>query len=315
MMKKLIILFTFLAIAVGSSAFATQTRTMVMGWNDGIMVDDYNVFRFYGRTLNYPNIVVAEFSNDYYYNDFFRPQGDGFVGEEFYNLGIHWEFNEDNPWVLGTYVSTEAPLIPETFSGFDLSPSWSGNISNLQNRRIDLVYGRTISDMNFGFLFDYNRSSYKSDVEENDFEQAFNYYRVGLGLTEALSGQWDVALTFGFGSWTDKNTDGEDNSEPDGFYDLTAEGRYFMVQNPKITFVPHGKFQIGKRGAKWGLQEIEASETMTMFEAGWGMHYVTGPNLLAVIDAGVMYMNTKFETTTADTTTEDKSTTLTLPYI
>jgi hypothetical protein len=302
-------------IALGASAYATQTRTMVMGWNDGIMVDDYNVMRFYGRTLNYPNLVIGEFSQYYYYYPEVSRSGDGFEdGQGFYNFGIHWEFNEDNPWVLATYVSTEAPLYPSDFFGDLIVPSWS--IGGLQNRRIDLIYGRKLGDMNFGFLIDYNTSSFTQEETDNEFEQAFSYYRFGAGLTEGLSGQWDVALTFGFGSWTDVNSAGETVSEPDGYYDVTAEGRYFWVQNPKITLVPHAKIMMGKRGAKYGDEgDFTASETGTMFDGGMGMQYVTGPDLLAVIDFGVNYTSGKYEESDGEETFEEKYTSIALPYI
>ena len=195
---------------------------------------------------------------------------------------------------------------------------------DLQNRRIDIVYGRTISNMNFGFMFDYNRSSYKGKDTttagvESQLEQSGQYYRFGFGLTEALSGQWDVALTFGFGTWTEKDFFGETLSEPDGLYDLTLEGRYFMVKSPKLTFVPHAKLTIGKRGAKYpmgeGNPDAKVSESLTEIELGWGMHYVTGPGLLAVMDLGFWYQGLKYEESYDDYDYEEKWTSYMIPYI
>ena len=88
--------------------------------------------RYHGRRLQreavlrpyveLPNIAVAEFCNygDYYYESL----ADGY-SQQFYELGVHWEFNEDNPWVLGTYISNEDPLLPVTFSGEELTQNWS----------------------------------------------------------------------------------------------------------------------------------------------------------------------------------------------
>lgn len=315
-MKKLTVLLAVMLIAMGATAYATQTRTMTMGNNDGIMVDDYNMMRFYGRTLNYPNIVTGEFYNDrLYYSK--EKDADGYAPYySFYNLGVNWEFNEDNPWVLGTYISTEMPYRPVDFDGSNLTYSGLGQLGD--NHRIQLLYGRKLSNMNFGFMLDYNNASYKREDSTNKLDQSFSYYRFGAGLSEATSGQWDVAVTFGIGTWTDKNTQDSTVSKPDGFYDLTAEGRYFWVQNPKITFVPHVMVAMAKRGATYPLNSSDSarSQTMTNLGAGIGMQYVTGPDLLAVIDFGIDYYKLKEKfTNSADTTSENNFTSIYLPYI
>jgi len=90
-MKKALILAIGLLMLFSISSFASETRTLVMGDNNMIMVDDYNIFMFPGRVNNYPNLALGEFDYNF--------------GNEFYDFGITWQFNDDNPWVLGTFVS------------------------------------------------------------------------------------------------------------------------------------------------------------------------------------------------------------------
>ena len=317
-MKKFVIMFAVMMIALGASAYATEVRTMTMGLNDGIMVDDYNVFRFYGRILNYPNIATAEFSSYDYIDKASTVYGER---DEFYKFGVNWEFNQDNPWVLGTYVSTEYPVMPPIYYYYDYYlPLDMGDMSN---RKLDLLYGRTLSNMNFGLHLNYNQMGYKDKDPGSQAQQSLHYIQVGAGLTEALTGKWDVAATFGFGGWTDKDPDGVKESEPDGYYDLTLEGRYFWVQNPKITFVPHASVWMNKSGFK-SYYEGELDETHTLsetaFELGMGMNYVTGPDLLAVLDFGFTYVNDKFEheyviNEDSTATYEVKTKYLYLPYV
>ena len=85
-------------LVITASAFATETRTMVMGNNNMIMVDDANIFTFPGRVYNYPNLALGEISDN--------------TRDCFYNMGITWQFNDDNPWVLGTFLSTAPSYIP-----------------------------------------------------------------------------------------------------------------------------------------------------------------------------------------------------------
>ncbi|MCP4685868.1 MAG: hypothetical protein GY867_10545 [bacterium] len=346
-MKKFAIVTMMFLLALSASSFATQTRTEVMGFNDGIMVDDYNVFRFPGRTFNYPNLVVGEFSIFEY--DYRMAQGAAVADPEdgsyqhFYDFGVNWQFGDENPWVLGTYISTLEPMEPEGYNGSDL---WNQNLGWSQNRRINLIYGRQLGGHNFGFGFEYIRGGRERDnarawVPDQDSvvtdvsKETFGYYKFSFGLTEGTSGKWDVALNVAFGTWTDEDMYGFTQTEPDGYLDLSAEGRYFWVKSPKVTLVPHAGFAIGKRGANnygfWTNPDTALYEsdnwnekhTLFAFEGGMGMHYTSGPDLLAVMDVGFRYSKVKDEgdyitkPDGVDYATSDvfQNTTLTLPYL
>ena len=349
-MKKFAIGILIALMLMSVSAFATQQRVHVMGDNDMIILDDYNVKRFPGRINNYPDLALGEFS----------PGGDGFFDNEFYEFGVHWQFNEDNPWVLGTYISTWPRFGPTAHARFPNSSEVElANLNFLFNheffeskssdlaggpgdfgvpRRIELIYGRQLGGHNFGFSLDIVRASREFERDSLTIapntpgvfaKQSFSQFTFGLGLTEGTSGQWDVALNFLIGSWTDENAAGLEVTKPNGYFDAYLQGRYFWVRNPKVTLVPHAKVAIGKRGVD---ENIYFSNTDTLLyvdtweskrtaiDLGIGMNYTTGPDMLAVLDFGFMLNSVKWEFTDTDTSStsfneEEKYTTLMAPYV
>jgi len=300
-MKKVVIAILGLLTLAAASSFATQTRTLVMGENDMIMVDDYNIFRFPGRVNNYPNLAMGEFAD-----------------ESMYNFGITWQFNEENPWVLGTFVSYYPQFGPVNFDGFDMADfdyygyPWfnywyeydaaPGNVDELSSdypRRMHIIYGRKLGGHNFGFSAEVVRASWEAQedsgaVWSDDInpKQSFNQYTFGLGLTEGTSGKWDIGLSFMTGSWTNEAPNGDKINEPSGFMDLSLNGRYFWVRNPKVTLVPHAMIGTGKRGVEYlgdpdnADDNIKAEWSGMMFDLGMGMNYSPAPNILAVVDFG-----------------------------
>lgn len=297
-MRKILVAAVGLVMLMSLSSFASETRTLVMGDNDRILVDDGNIFRFPGRVNNYPNLAIGEFGN----------------GDELYNFGITWQFNDDNPWVLGTFISDLGPVGPTWTDGSGMV-SWDGGIPS--NRRINLLYGRQLGGNNFGLHIDMVKGSWElasdtSGVTTNESRESFRQYLFGFGLTEATSGQWDVAVNILFGSWTNEDALGNKENEPDGYSDFWLEGRYFMVRNPKVTLVPHAMVGFGKRGLKqydhagenWQVigtgpdpltLDLTDKHSSTTIDLGIGMNYTPGPNLLAAFDFGMMYTKVKME--------------------
>lgn len=306
-MKKLLLIAAVFTLLFSLSANATETRTLVMGENNMIMMDDANVWLFPSRINNYGNLATAEFSWD---------------DDDMYNFGINWKFNDDNPWVLGTYFSTEGDASPYTYTGVPLfssyfydapgAPAYYGPA--LSSRSLDLLYGRNLGGFLFGFGFGLNNSSYTSEAENNDAEASFSQYIFSLGLT-SQAGTWDVAAHIGLGNWTNKDPDGEEISEPDGYSDIMVLGRYFHKYNQTITFVPHASVHFGSRGATYNQDvvpgAIDYKESRTAFELGAGMNYTPVTNVLAVIDLGFQYEKIKAEEAGAD---DENLTTTRLPY-
>jgi len=308
-MRKMLIALLGLAILASASAFATSTRTLVMGDNNMIMVDDNNMSLFPGRVNKYPNLALGEFA---YYN-------------QMYSFGVTWQFNETNPWVLGTFISEQPGFGPQDFTGSDLArfPNWFYNFgfghfyngpytSYSEPRRVQLLYGRQFGGYDFGVSLDVVRYGWKADQDStvnihlsNKAKQNFHQYTLGLGLTEATTGKWDLGLQVMFGGWTNEYDTGDKINKPKGFMDISVAGRYFMVRNPKLTFVPHIQAGTGKRGVEnydnpndgvfairrdsvWTMEN-----SLTMIDLGAGFNYTPGPNMLAVFDVGFMYMMNK----------------------
>ncbi len=295
-MKKAIIFALAFVMVIGVSAMATETRTVVMGQNNHIMLDDANVWLYPSRINNYPNIATAEANWDY---------------DDMYNVGVNWKFGEENPWVLGTYFSTNGEYLPISYSG-DLL----GNIDYLggyyypetaakqqyitygTGRSFDLLYGRKLGTFNFGFGFGYNNASVKSEFANDQTEESFSQYTFSLGITPD-AGNWDVAAHIAMGSWTDKDAQGADESESDGYSDIALLGRYFHKMNNTVTLVPHAMVGFGSRGEKYtGVHADDGEdykETLTMFEFGAGINYTPVTNVLALLDFGFSYSKLKAE--------------------
>lgn len=272
-----------LILVLAVSAMATDTRVMTMGNNNNVLLDEANIWLYPGRVIEYPNLAVGEFDSD-----------------GFYNFGINWKFNNDNPWVLGTYFSTMPAYVPTDNYGDAVIPF--AGLDTLDNRRLDLFYGRSLGGNNFGMHFGYIQSSadYEETTPVNQTNESMSYYNFDFGMTEA-AGLWDVALSVGFGTWANDAADGSVSSEPDGFYNFGAIGRYFMQRGPNYTFIPHVGFMYDKIGVKDDAGSMFYKNTM--MDAGFGMNYTPSNNVLAVCDFGFMYGKYKEEFDPADGST------------
>lgn len=271
---------------ISSMVSASNTRVMTMGDNNNILLDEANIWLYPSRINEYPDIAVAEFGD-----------ADGF-----YQLGVNWKFNKDNPWVLGTYFSG-AETYPYGIPDFDLD-------NMLPMNRMDLFYGRKIGNNNFGMHLNLWHAS--SEYEATNDKESFSKFDFTFGLTEE-TGLWDVALNVALGSWTNEAASTPEN-EPDGFYTFGAQGRYFMQQGPDYTWIVHAGMMYDKFGVKYAADETEKVTEMIL-DAGIGLNYTPSNNVLAVIDFGLMLDKAKFEAESGGTTTETKFDNTVLPYM
>jgi hypothetical protein len=226
-MKKLIILTLALCLIMASVSFATQTRSLTMGDNHLILTSDDNIWDFASRLNDYPNLAVGEF---------------GFGINSFYQFGVHWQFNEEKPWVLATYFDNAANFsLP--FGNPVGTPS--------QNRRIHALYARMLGTNKFGARVSiYSSSDKAADTSGTSFDEALSWYELSLSLTSE-DNSWDVAATFGTGSWTDKLDADTIWSEPDGVMAFDVLGRMFWGNGTTYTYVPHLQFSYVKQGEAW----------------------------------------------------------------
>ncbi len=304
-MKKLLTIVSIMMLLMISSAFATDTRTMTMGDNGNVLVDNANMFSYYGRTFNYPNIATGEIAT-----------GSG-LGE----FGINWKFGGDNPWVLGTYFSSEELSLPSAVNWDELDVLGA----DIADQRIGIYYGRMLNNMNFGFHFGYKATSWSSDAVSNDAEEKFGEFTVGFGLTEA-TGKWDLAAAVSLGSITDQDS-AYTATDKDSWTGMSLMARYFHEMNPTMTVVPHVGIATSKNSVIYDPAPVAPTVSTsweskeTMYEIGIGLNYTPSSNVLAVADLGFQVMSDETTDVTSDggdpavlTTVNMKETYTSMPY-
>ncbi|MEE8577436.1 MAG: hypothetical protein V3T31_09290 [candidate division Zixibacteria bacterium] len=308
-MKKALVFTAVLLLLISASSFGTETRVLTMGDNNLVLLDDANIWLFPSRVFEYSNLAVGEFSN----------QG----GNDFTQFGIHWKFGSDNPMVFGTYFTDLPAEEPGDLAGGDLVPF---DTTLLNNRRIDFFYGNELGDFKFGSRFSIYCSGQEWDEATPAIDQSkelFRYLDFDFGLTPS-SGSWDLAVNVAFGTWTDEGVDGQAETEPDGFTEMSVLGRHFWQRGPDYTFVPHVSFFHLKRGiinhvvdADPGTTEdLIDNYTLTGFDLGFGLNYTPASNVLAVCDLGFLYEKWKHERqdNLASTSGEETFSSTSLPY-
>ncbi len=339
-MKKLLIITFTLLLLMSASLMATGTRVGTMGDNNMILLDDANIWMFPSRINDYPNMAVAEFSDNY--------------NTEFGRFGIHWQFNEENPCVLGTYfydATTMGPMYSPFGSPFYYNYRFVPFDHSLwSNQRIDLFYGRIMSGNPFGVHLSLINSSQKEQDPADLDEEGFSVYDFSFGWT--LSGNTDIAAGLSFMSWTHKDTYKPDTVTATAYtaYDKTkAKGnmalfagiRHFMpTGDPDYTLVPHAMLYYGKNKAEYyGKYSFNVDEDTVIlqnqtdeykwlsFDFGAGLQYAPSSDVMAVLDFGIKYEKVDGDFTEntytisggtaaagADSISDASAKTFTLPY-
>ncbi len=297
-MKKFIIISFVFVMLLSLSAMASETRVRTMGENNNVLLDDANIWLYPSRILDYPNLATAEL---------------GYDDNEFDQLGVNWKLDDES--VLGTYFSTRS-----RYYDYYETSSYYGNA----DERIDVFYGTNLSGNRFGVHLNFaqNSTKYENDTinipsdpyfngSNGNSENGASYANLTVGLTEA-SGQWDVALNFGFGSFSDINDTGFAETEPDGINNIALYGRYFQIKNPNYTLIHHVRIFSEKYGEKDNFTNISVVDKNVGFDIGSGFNFTPSSHVLGVFDLGIMYTKSTTEVTgaTNDPTTKN----FTLPY-
>ncbi len=361
-MKKLLIL-TLAMCLLASASFATYTRVKTMGNNDMVLHDEYNIWMFPSTLYDYPEMFIGEFTNteafynsspdkDLIYIDGEYPGYDngGYVSSfgagniphlgpmpfyvtGFTNLGAHFTFNEENPYVVGVYFTNSQAYMPLDFihpSNFwfltgdfnpgDLpDPNLNSDLFQVQNQRIDLFYSRMMGENKFGAHVGWVYSGVSEDSANYNPKLSMNVYNIGLGYT-AMENKLDLGLDFKMLSWTEQADNGDDITKPDGCMSIMLAGRYFNEMSQKTTLIPHGKVMYEKLGTKYyGGSPVDVTEkdSFTGFKVdlGLGMNYNAAANVMAVTDVGVKFKSQKLKyEPTGGTSDEVKLSDITLPY-
>ena len=318
-MKKFLTLTALFALCLAVSAQATETRGLTMGDVNNIIKDDGNIW-LYPSTINlYPDQAEAVFSD----NDFAH------------RVGVHYQFNDDNPFVLGVYIvdagrtlmDNKYATLPGTYFAFESGQEFSV----WSNRSVNLFYGRTLGQNPFGAHLSLLQSSRDDqqtsggvDIGQN---RSFTKFMVDLGLTTSGGA---VGWTLGFHLSTWKNESGPTVlSKPDGNIGAHLRVRKFHARNAKLTWVWHGEIAIDKQGVTYpdsgslGPSHVSGvtSGTVTasdckhfLGDVGLGLNYTVSSSAIAVLDFGVRYNKLKITDMSAGSDFENRLTDFTLPY-
>ncbi len=319
MLKKLTTVFALVA-AVAATSMATDTRTLTLGDNHEVLVDDANVFLYPSRIGQFPNIAVAEVGSYFFDSEFARTTGGSF--SDIGRLGVNWKFGTENPWVLGTYMFNNVvdPLFGAQTSVFSLADFDFEALDNFSNRRIQLIYGRKLGNMNFGFTVGYTASGYVEDAAPTGFDK-YDESASQIALAVGLSDQafkWDAAIHVILSSFN-QDLNGSTVFEADGGTQFGGTFRFFHSVNPQWTIVPNASFWTGSLGITYPdavpANVYNEKWTSSGFMAGCGIHYMPSNNVLAVIQPGVMITNRKQEVADGtDPIEEDKESFTSLPF-
>jgi hypothetical protein len=323
-MKKLLTLSLVALMVLAASASATVTRTYTLGQTNNILLDEDNIMMYPSRINMYPNVALADMG---YLSNY-----DAYEENSVASFGVHWKFNEKNPWVLGTYFYNAGEQYSD--HGLGLSNTWLPLnywmpylywVPELgSNKRFTLVYGRKLGSNYFGFSFNKVQTSYKDETAapNNDGKYGMGAYDFGFSLTDG-AGKWDVAAGINLLSFSDMEDETNHNWKSKGNKSFYGYGRFFHQVNPQWTLVPNGGIVIGKfeadaydNGTPQAVMYTD-KYTSTTFWGGLGAHYTPAPNMLAVGEVGIGYNTTKFTHTdpnTPDNTYNFKDTYLTFPY-
>jgi hypothetical protein len=278
--------------------FASNTRVLTMGDNHVILTDDANIWNWASRLNDYPGLAIAEF---------------GYNSSYMYQFGVHWQFGDDNPWILATYFD----------NAFNYFPYWGLPFSPLsENRRANIFYARMLGANKFGARTSLYWSGQEyTDNDPDQFNNSFWYYEFHVSLT-ANDNSWDLSATGGFGSWTNE-VDGIPLSEPDGLIDFAVLGRMFWESGPNYRYVPHAMVEYHKGGFDYfdaaGANDQSYNLTNVTFDIGIGQVYTPSNNVEAVLDLGIAFERNKEEYTEVivagnDDSYEDKWSYTTIPY-
>jgi hypothetical protein len=258
-MRKLIALFCILALAIASTAIATETRVLTLGEVDDIIRDDANV-QMYPQTIRmYPNFGVAEI-----------------MGANFHTSGWHMTHGD---FTMGSYWTTEEWA--DGYQPFD----FDGDGTMGLDQKFSLIYGRDLAGMPFGFSFEL----FANKDENKGASQALNSglgMKIGAGVTlmEAL----ETSIGFGMYSWESKDAAGATGPESEGGTIIEINARYWMPETEWGVMVPHFSFGMMSSGVKPPTGS-STKDDMTMIVLGIGGTMPAAEGIIVVHDMGVQF--------------------------
>lgn len=299
-MKKMLLVSTIVILIFAVAASATETRVLTMGDANMIVKDENNIWLFPSTINMYPNLILGEvgtwttYQYDPYYEDY-----DQSMQTDLYRVGGHYSFGEDRG-IVGLYFDKKGLMIDP-----DIQPDPGWDMST--DQRINLFYGRPLMDIDFGLAFSLYRDSYS--VEESgdslnvpeETEESNTGWGLALGAT-LLEDKLDLAVGISKVSWTYKDWEGKDVTEPESNTSFGFNARYWYNFNDEVDFVPHLGVQFLSFGYTFPADSSEevywsskGTDKMTTIDLGCGWNLRPQERILLVGDVGVAFISEKYE--------------------
>ena len=278
-MKKLLLGTLTVVLIFALTGWATETRVMTLGDANNIVKDVNNIW-LYPSTINmYPNMAIGEFGTQ--------------AGWDFDKLGVHYAFGETET-VFGLYLDQVNDMM-NPYSPNNVTDPMGGNAGI--DHRINFFFGMPMGDNQFGAHLAYYGDSYSVEGDSATGPWGGNTnmsnmkidFAAGLTLNENL----DVALMFGFQSWTNEGADGKAITEPKGNVHLGFGVRYWMDFGNDYVGIPHFSFNYVKMGKETAADTSEDVLTAMILDLGWGMNLNPDDRIMAVGDFGFTYQSVK----------------------
>jgi hypothetical protein len=323
-MKRLLTFTVLLAIFVGGTVFATDTRVNTMGNVNTIVKDEANIFLFPSTVNYYPKLFAAEVGERWYYPWDKQDEYDVYLNV----VGGHFLLGEKSeaPWVVGAYFDTRPYFISMaqyTYWWYNEYSKDADEGSWTTNHKITGIVGHEFNGIPAAFLFSLYGIGEKNEdtMVSSNYEASYHRYEFSFGLSP-MQKKLDLGFGAAFTTWKDKyyyNSEFGviDYTKPKGNMDLFLNARYWMDPMGKYTLVPHLGVMYSKQGIESYDPTLEDTyETKDMvLDLGMGMNYDAAENVLVVGDLGFAYENYKSTYTPVGVAaTETKDNYLCLPY-
>jgi len=262
-MKRLLLSAVTFTLVFALAGWATETRVLSLGDANNILKDEANILLYPSTITMYRALVLGEVDSD-----------------GLYKVGAHYSFGMDKG-VVGLYIDKTPLGFP--MGAPDPEPE-NGGVDN----RLNLFYGRPLGEIPFGMALSVWHDSYKDEATSEEMSNTDLEIQLGVTLMEKL----DLAAGFMFGTFTNKDVDGNDLTKPESIMGFNLGGRYWWAYNNEVDFIPHLAFTYASDGYKDPDGAKSTDKSMTV-DLGMGANIRPVDRVLLLCDLGIQYTNQK----------------------
>ncbi len=291
---NVIVLFTF-ALTLALSGSASANRDVALGYANAVIKDQVNIWLCPSTLIRYPDMMLGEID----------------ASNGFYQGGVQFGVGDQVFGVFFDKLERDYLYLPDLVNGDTLA----------MKQKIDLFAARDFGEAVLGFQFSLAGASQSSEANVNGVIQKPETSVSELGLRLGLSYQENFDGFFGFKnvSWTDKDADGKDITQPDGFSIISFGGRYWLDMSESIALVPY--FSLGFTGQGYEKKNLSVGQNLkgekiseTDFVLGLGTNIKPNDKLLVVTNIGMDLHPWSLERTYRDSSNTSDGSWSAFPY-